>query len=103
MTGNRRRSVARGSNERFGTAFSVKKLQNCDRSLRLSLRARGPMTANEQVPHEALENAPLGNDRWSMPLFEQVRAAVQAWAQKQPDKPSLSKAIERLIETGVTD
>jgi hypothetical protein len=36
-------------------------------------------------------------------LSNHARMAVQAWAEKQPDKPSLSEAIERLVENGVTD
>ena len=45
----------------------------------------------------------FSKDHLSARLSEEVRVAVQAWAEKQPDKPSLSEAIERLVETGVSD
>jgi hypothetical protein len=38
-----------------------------------------------------------------MSLSEQTRAALQAWANKQPEKTTLAEAIRRLVETGVTD
>jgi hypothetical protein len=31
----------------------------------------------------------------------ELRAAIEAWAAKQPDKPGLSKAIRRLVEFGL--
>ena len=61
------------------------------------------MTGDERAIEGAPANGSSPKDRWSMRLSEQARAAVQAWAKKQPDKPTLSEAIERLIETGVTD
>jgi hypothetical protein len=42
-------------------------------------------------------------EAWSTRLSEHTREAVQAWAEKQPDKPSLSEAIRRLVEDGVMD
>ena len=37
----------------------------------------------------------------SVRLSDDARAAVEAWAKKQPDKPNLSEAIQRLIEHGL--
>jgi hypothetical protein len=37
----------------------------------------------------------------SMRLSDDVQAAVEAWAKKQPDKPRLSEAIRRLIDHGL--
>ncbi len=51
----------------------------------------------------ASEKRNFSDEAWSRHLPEQVFMAVQAWAEKQPDRPSLSEAIERLVENGVTD
>jgi hypothetical protein len=49
------------------------------------------------------EKHDFSDEAWSMRLPDHVCVAVQSWAEKQPDKPSLSEAIERLAEIGVTD
>jgi len=50
------------------------------------------------------EKRNFSNELWSIRLSDDhVRMAVQAWAEKLPDKPSLSEAIGRLVEDGVTD
>ena len=61
------------------------------------------MTENDRAIEGARENASPEKDRCSMPLSEQTRAAVRAWAKQQPDQPTLSEAVERLVKTGVTD
>jgi hypothetical protein len=60
------------------------------------------MTGNERASEDVPGNGGCPKGRW-MRLSEQTRAALQAWANKQPDKPTLAEAIRRLIETGVTD
>ena len=40
-------------------------------------------------------------DVLSVRLSDEVRAAVEAWARKQPDKPSVPEALRRLIEHGL--
>jgi hypothetical protein len=37
----------------------------------------------------------------SVRLSHEAREAVEAWAKKQPDKPTLPEAIRRLIEQGL--
>jgi hypothetical protein len=64
--------------------------------------ALSSMTGNEFVD-KTPEKRNLSKDHWSTRLSEEVRVAVQAWAEKQVDKPSLSEAIERLVETGLSD
>jgi hypothetical protein len=49
------------------------------------------------------EKQDFSDEAWSMRLPDHVCGAVQCWAEKQPNKPSLSEAIERLVEIGVTD
>jgi hypothetical protein len=49
------------------------------------------------------EKRNFSEDPWNSRLSEEARVAVEAWAERQPDKPSLSEAIERLVETGVSD
>ena len=34
-------------------------------------------------------------------LAPEARAAVEAWAKRQPDRPSFSEAVRRLIELGL--
>ena len=50
-----------------------------------------------------LEKRNFSDEFWSIHLSEHALMAVQAWAEQQPDKPSLSEAIRRLVEDGVTD
>jgi len=50
-----------------------------------------------------LEKRNFSDELWSIHLSEHALMAVQAWAVQQPDKPSLSEAIRRLVEDGVTD
>ena len=61
------------------------------------------MAGNEPLFEDtpAKENVP--KSLCGLHLPEHVGAALKAWAEKQPDKPSLSDAIERLIEMGVSD
>ena len=61
------------------------------------------MTGNDRAIGDAPANGSCPKDRWSMRLSEQTRAALQAWANKQPDKPTVAEAIRRLVETGVSD
>jgi hypothetical protein len=37
----------------------------------------------------------------SVRMSDDVQAAVEAWAKKQPDKPGFSEAIRRLIDHGL--
>jgi hypothetical protein len=46
---------------------------------------------NTDVPHQ------LHSTR----LSDEARAAVEAWAKKQADKPMIAEAIRRLIEHGL--
>ena len=55
------------------------------------------------VGKKTTEKRNFSKDHWSARLSKETRVAVQAWAEKQPDKPSLSQALERLVETGVSD
>jgi hypothetical protein len=34
-------------------------------------------------------------------LSDELRAAVEAWAERQPDKPTLTEALSRLIDRGL--
>jgi hypothetical protein len=36
-------------------------------------------------------------------LSDEVRAAVEAWAERQPDKPTLAEALRRLIDRGLAN
>jgi hypothetical protein len=48
-------------------------------------------TDNTDIPHQL----------HSVRLSDDARAAVEAWAKKQADKPSISEAIQRLIDHGL--
>ena len=34
-------------------------------------------------------------------LSDEARAAIKAWAKKQPDRPALSETIQRLVDQGL--
>ena len=34
-------------------------------------------------------------------LSDELRDAVEAWAERQPDKPTLAEALRRLIDSGL--
>jgi len=36
-------------------------------------------------------------------LSDELRAAVEAWAERQPDKPTLAEALRRLIDRGLAN
>jgi hypothetical protein len=38
-----------------------------------------------------------------MRFAPEARKAVEAWAKRQPDKPTFSEAVRRLIERGLRD
>ena len=59
------------------------------------------MTGNKALFEDKPTKDP--RDYCGLHLSEDIRAALKAWAAKQPDKPTLSDAIERLIEIGVSD
>ena len=44
-----------------------------------------------------LEKRNFSDEFWSIHLSEHALMAVQAWAEQQPDKPSLSEAIRRRL------
>ena len=47
------------------------------------------------------DNTDLAHQLHSVRLSDDARAAVEAWAKKQPDKPRMSEAIRRLIDDGL--
>jgi hypothetical protein len=61
------------------------------------------MTGNKLLFEGTPTNNNVPTDYRGLHLSEDVCAALKAWAAKQSDKPSLSDAIERLIEIGVSD
>jgi hypothetical protein len=47
------------------------------------------------------DDTDLPHQLHSVRLSDEARAAVEAWAQKQADKPIISEAIRRLIDHGL--
>jgi hypothetical protein len=39
----------------------------------------------------------------SLRLSSEAQKAVEAWARRQPDKPTMSEAIRRLVERGLAE
>lgn len=52
-----------------------------------------------EVVHKKRGRPPTGKDPVSaIRLSGELRAEIEAWAAKQPDKPTRSEAIRRLVE-----
>ena len=64
---------------------------------------KSSLTENELLFEDTPTKYDVSRDYRGLHVSEDVHAALKAWAAQRPGKPSLSDAIERLIEIGVSD
>jgi hypothetical protein len=68
-----------------------------------AIEEKNSMTENKLLFEDTPTKDDVPRGYCGLHLSNDVRAALKAWAAKQPNKPSLSDVIERLIEIGVSD